>query len=362
MMLYKQTTTGKIQSWEVSVNGNVITTTYGLMDGEKQVATDIIKEGKNIGKVNETTPEEQAEIKSKQMYEKKIKSGYTPDLNAARGSNNLLDAVKPMLAYPIQGREDDIKFPCIVQPKLDGLRCIIIKENDEVKLYSRTQKLIETVPHINAEVKHIFKNYPNIILDGELYNHQFKDDFNTIVSLIKRDEIHPQAGEYIQFHWYDTVQKGEWYKRNDFKDLKDSNTIVKVPTYTINSKETLYELQGKFIEDGYEGLMYRDMKMEYEHKRSKGLLKVKTFLDDEFDIIGVEEGHGKLMGKAGSFICQTKDGKKFNAKMVGSIDSLTEYLVNFNKYLGKKLTVKYFQLTVDGIPRFPVGLRIRESE
>lgn len=361
--LYKQTTTGAIQTWEVKVEGNVITNTYGQLDGKLQTAVDVIKEGKNKGKVNETTPEEQALIKAQQMYDKKLKSGYTPDLNLAKRSNNVLDGVKPMLAYPIEDKEKYVKFPCICQPKFDGMRCIIVKKGGEVTLYSRTQKVISTLPHINTEILRLFKDI-DIIMDGELYNHDFHDNFNQIISMIKRDEVHPLSTKFIQFYWYDTVAEGSWYKRNDFKFDNTMSTIIKeVPTYTITSKKDMYDLQVKFIEAGYEGLMYRSIDGLYEHKRSSGLLKVKTFKDAEFEIIGVEEGNGKLMGKAGSFICKTTEGKTFNVKMTGSLDSLTDYLHNFDKYKGKMLTVKYQELTPDEkIPRFPVGKCIRLEE
>lgn len=104
------------------------------------------------------------------------------------------------------------------------------------------------------------------------------------------------------------------------------------------------------------------MTMPYENKRSVGLMKVKEMADDEFEIIGVEEGNGRLQGKAGAIWCKTKEGKEFKAKMKGSLDSLTEYLININKYKGRLLTVQYQALTPDGIPRFPVGIRVKIEE
>ena len=357
--LYKQTSGGDIQTWEIKVTGNKITTVYGLLEGKKQTTVDIIKEGKNKGKVNETSPEEQAVIKAQQLYDKKLKSGYTDDLKLAQKKSNVLDAIKPMLAHPINDKLKYVTFPAICQPKLDGMRCIIIKKGNDVKLYSRTQKLIETVPHINEEVKRLFKD--DIILDGELYNHTLKDDFNKIMSLIKRDEIHPDAEKIIQFHWYDTIKKGGWLARNNVITLH-SNIIKEVEHDVILSEKEMYDHQREYIEDGYEGLMYRSMEGEYEHKRSNNLLKVKTFKDDEYEIVGVTEGVGKLMGKAGSFECITKEGKTFGVKMTGTNDSLEEYFVNFAKYKGKMLTVKYQELTPDGIPRFGVGKAIRLEE
>jgi len=138
--------------------------------------------------------------------------------------------------------------------------------------------------------------------------------------------------------------------------------IVPVVTQEVRSEEELNEKMEKAIGAGFEGLMYRHPDSKYEGKRSSGLLKVKTFRDDEFTAVDVEEGNGKLQGKAGAIWCVTKEGKRFKAKMQGSLSGLGEYLTNKDKYIGKKLTVKFFNYTPDCVPRFPVGIRFREDE
>ena len=149
--LYKKSVTGSIQQWQVAVESNVVKTIYGQLDGKLQETEDLIKSGKNLGKVNETTPEEQAQLKAQQIYEKKLKQGYTPDLELAKTSDNVLDAVNPMLAHPIEKKEKHVSFPAVAQPKLDGMRCIAIVEDGKCRLYSRTQKEVNTLPHIVAE-------------------------------------------------------------------------------------------------------------------------------------------------------------------------------------------------------------------
>jgi len=361
--LYILTSTGAVQQWSVWTDMNVVHTTYGHLDGKMQVTQDVIKTGKNLGKANETTPTQQAEIKAKQLWDKKVKEGYVTDLDQAAKGESDLDGIEPMLAFPIEKKEKHVEFPALVQPKLDGFRCIAIVKDGKAKLFSRTRKEITTLPHIVAELEKFFEN---IILDGELYNHDLKHDFNRLASIIKRDEIHPDH-TLIQYHIYDVVSNEENFNmRTDtvFYELATSGRdyLKVVLTARVNNKEELQEYFSKFLAENYEGAMYRNPRMGYENKRSASLLKVKTMEDAEFKVIGVEEGSGKLMGKAGALICVTEAGKEFKAKMKGSIESLEEYLVNFKKYENKQLTVQFQGLTPDGVPRFPVGIRFRVEE
>lgn len=365
--LYKQNNTGKIQQWQVEVEGNSVISTFGQLEGKLQTTTDVIKKGKNIGKVNETTPETQAQLKAQQLYEKKLKQGYTPDLELAKTQKNVLAGVEPMLAFPIEKKDKYVTFPAWVQPKLDGMRCIAVLKDGKCSLFTRTQKPITTLPHIVEELEEVFVKADgekvDIVLDGELYNHEYKENFNKIISLIKRDEVHPESHQ-IQYHVYDVVGEGNWAQRTKLLKytLGKTEYTRQLPTYVVESREDLENAFHACLEAGYEGAMYRNMDTEYEHKRSPGLLKVKVMQDAEFMIIGVLEGNGKLSGHAGSFVCQTKDGHEFKAKLKGELDNLKEYFVNINKYVGKALTVQFQGLTPDGVPRFPVGLHIRDYE
>lgn len=362
-ILYKKTNTGKIQTWQVGVDGNKVVTRFGQVGGKVQETYDIIK-GKNLGKINETTDEEQAKVKAKQMWEKKIKDHYVASFEKADRGMSEVEGYKPMLAFPIEKKEKHVEFPAIAQPKLDGLRCLAVIENGNVTLFSRTGKPITTLPHIVKELANLFEDYECLRLDGELYNHDYKDDFNKIVSVIKRDEVHADH-TLIQYHVYDAAMDGNYEQRySPVATIIDSNgKYVCVVDYdVVNTKDDLDHYFSESLAAGYEGAMYRNVNMPYEHKRSAGLLKVKVMDDAEFKVTGVEEGNGKLMGKAGAFWCVTKDGKKFKAKMKGALENLTEYFVNFDKYKGKVLTVQYQGLTPDGVPRFPVGIRFREEE
>lgn len=366
--LYKKTATGALQEWLVEVFnirgfGEVVTS-YGQVGGQYQITSDMIEEGKNVGKKNETTPLEQAQLQAQQQWEKKKKQGYQEDKEKAASTDNALDAIKPMLAHVYEDHPKKVSWPAYVQPKLDGMRCIAIVKDGVVKLYSRTQKAIETMPHIVAAVEKLAQG-EDLILDGELYAHSLSDDFNKIMSIIKRNEIHPEHG-LVEYHIYDMPSySGSFRSRlNTLFSLADFLSPLKlVDTKIAESEEHMFSLMEEYLSQGYEGLMYRNAESAYEGKRSHGLLKVKTFRDEEFKATGVEEGNGKLQGKAGAIWCVTKDGKPFKAKMRGSLDSLTDYLVNFEqKYKGKMLTVKFQNYTPEKIPRFPVGIRFREEE
>jgi DNA ligase 1 len=377
-LLYKKTNTGALQYWMVAAfyhtEGGRVETRYG-QDGtdSPQVTNDIIREGKNLGKKNETAPYEQAALQARQQYEKKLKSGYTPDKYLAESTDNVLDGVKPMLAHVYEDYQDKLTWPAYAQPKLDGMRCLAVITDGAVKLFTRTQKPINTVPHVVAALEDKFRKIKGEWrLDGELYNHDLKDDFNKLIGILKRDELHPEHTK-AQYHIYDIAMPDKAFDlRHDvltalFSDLyalgaDNKSPIQLVETVALEDEEELQKYLSEFLSLGYEGAMYRSAQGLYEGKRSKGLLKVKTFKDSEFEIVDVEEGNGKLMGKAGAIWCRTTEGKLFKAKMKGTLDSLTDYLVNKQNYVGKKLTVKYQNLTPDKIPRFPVGMRVKEEE
>lgn len=360
--LYKQTSTGKIQQWTISVKGNEVTTVYGLTDGKKQETTDIVSEGKNLGRSNATTPETQARAQAEQLYEAKLKEGYVTDKNLAATTKNTLGAIEPMLAHPIEKKEQYAVFPGLAQPKLDGARCIAIIDNGEVRLFSRTQKQWLTMPHIVEELGRLFVR-ETITLDGELYNHEYKDDFNRIMSIIKRDDLHPEH-KLVQYHIYDVAGPGTFVERTKVLDtfLPDAKYCKEVATVSINSREDLDEYQSVCVENGYEGCIYRNPEGLYENKRSKYLLKVKTFQDAEFEIVDMEEGKGKLMGHVGAFFLKLPGGSTFKASPIGSHELLQEYWNNRKECIGKVATIKFQNYTPDGKPRFPKLKCIRDYE
>lgn len=369
--LYKRTSTGKIQMWKIAVEPTFptktasIITTYGQKDGKQQTAVDIISDGKNVGKANETTPFEQAQAEAQSQWEKKLKRGYVQNLEDAEAgkvdTNAITGGVSPMLAHSFDKQGHKISFPAYVQPKLDGHRCIAIVQDGKATLWSRTRKPITGLPHINRALEQIYPSQ-TIILDGELYNHDYKDKFEQLTSFI-RSEVPKIGHEIVQYWIYDVVNDQTFEQRAKTLDTLmsfQSNTIVPLQADEAQDQEEMIGIFGVYVNAGFEGLMLRNSAGLYKNSRSYDLQKVKEFADAEFEIVDVEEGRGKMAGKA-IFVCQTETGERFNAKMVGALDDLAEYFIHKDKYIGKQLTVKYQGITNGNVPRFPVAMRLRED-
>jgi DNA ligase-1 len=375
--LYKKTSTGKIQMWEISVrdfpaqtvNGTnmparaSIFTLYGQVDGKKQTAEESISAGKNIGKANETTPFQQAEAEARSQWEQKIKKGYVPSLDDAKAgnidTNFITGGVNPMLAHKYDEQGHKIKYPAYVQPKLDGHRCIAIIQDGKCTLWSRTRKPITGVPHIARALEEMFPQ-ESVVFDGELYNHDYREKFEQLTSFIRQTTPKP-GHEVVQYWIYDVVMPDRTFTERAtwLEVLGDSSPLVPVPTDEVSDKEEMIRVFGAYVEAGFEGLMVRNSAGKYVGKRSYDLQKVKLFTDAEFEVVAVEEGRGKMAGHA-MFVVKTGD-KTFRVKMMGKLDDLKVMYDNREQYLGKMLTVKYQKLSAEGIPIFPVAVRFRED-
>jgi len=363
--LYSKNEDGSVNCWTILVNNNTIITQYGRVGGAIQTTSDTIAEGKNIGKANETSAFEQAVKEAKARWTKKKKSGYVEKLGDAKAGKVdavIVGGIEPMLAHKYRDHSAKISYPAYVQPKLDGIRCIAIVKNGKCTLWSRTRKPITGVPHIAIHIERAFAGKGDVVLDGELYNHTMKAEFEKIVSYVR--QVKPAAGhEIVQYHIYDTIRPGSFEQRNQalLSTLpQNSNTLIFVQTEKVDNEEGMMEWFSDFRADGYEGCMVRNAKGVYKNARSYDLQKVKEMDDDEFEIIGTEEGRGKMAGKA-IFVCKTKTGETFTAKMEGAIDALAKYLNN-KKVIGKMLTVRYQGFTNGNVPRFPVGVIVRDYE
>jgi DNA ligase-1 len=377
--LYKKSSTGAIQEWTISVyeeftqlSTAFIETRHGQVGGKIQVTTDPISKGKNTGKANATTPLQQAEAEAKAKHEKQLKKGYVMSIEAAEAGevDEIIEGgINPMLAHSFAKQGHKIEFPCFAQPKLDGIRCIAILKDNKCQLWSRTRKLITGVPHISSEIEKRFSDMGDMIFDGELYNHYFKNDFEKIVSFVRQEE--PAEGhEVVQYHIYDLVNKDPFTLRSGLLEAlmvdassayKPTNTLVLVPTKEIPDEDSVGAVFASFLENGYEGAMLRNSDGLYVNKRSYDLQKVKEFQDAEFPIAGICEGRGKLAGHA-IFICKLDTtGTTFQVKMKGDTAKLKEFFEDHSLWEGKLLTVQYQGFTSYAVPRFPVGLRIRED-
>lgn len=353
--LYSRTNTGAIQTWTVEILDDSYRTVHGQLNGKLQTTEWTQCITTNPGRANERDPHHQAIFEATAMWTKKKDTGYHEDITAI----DTQFYVEPMLAKKWEDRKDKVKFPLYCQPKLDGARAIITKDGAK----SRNGKPWLTIPHILEALKPVFDRYPQLILDGELYNHNLKDDFNKISSLIKKtkptEKDLEESKKVVQFWWYDTAspdhtfsQRSNWIRGLQLKfDLQ--RPIVPVYTYLCNDLETLDKWYGSFLDSGFEGQMVRENTV-YEFKRSSGLLKRKEFQDSEYVILDIMEGLGNKSGMAGAMVFENELGHAFNSNIKGDRNYLRELLENKDQYIGKEATVRYFNLTPDKqIPRFP---------
>lgn len=274
---------------------------------------------------------------------------------------------KAMLAHKFDKSRVDWNEAVYIQPKLDGVRCLFTKDG----AYSRNHKQFMNVRHIEMALKPFFDRQPDVILDGELYNHKLKRDFEKIISLVRKqkptDTDRRDAQHLVQFHCYDYVDgKYESYKKRRFNLVVSGiyDTQVKyVPTKLVDSYNYARELHQQFLDKGYEGSIIR-LDGLYKHGRSYDLMKFKDFSDTEATIVGYEIGKGKRSGTLGKFLMLDDDGVKFGCPPGKgyTYKDLANMLVNIDDYIGKRATFTYFQRTQAGSYRHPLFKAIRNYE
>lgn len=360
--LYSRTSTGAIQQWSIEVNGDSYRTIHGQVDGKWQMTEPTVCLPKNEGKKNATTGEDQALKEAKAAWKKKKESGCFEDINDI----DISLFTEPMLAKKYEDCRDDLSFPLFSQKKLDGIRCVARKDG----LWSRKGKKITSVPHIEEALKEFFEKSPDTVLDGELYCDKFANDFNAICSMVRKATPNAQelkaCAESIQYWMYDvanpTLQFSDRTQLLYTIVAKLNNPVLKfVDTELVFDQVGLDSLYEQYIEAGYEGQMVRT-NGKYEFKRSKNLLKRKEFQDAEYTVLEVVEGLGNRAGTAGAMIVRGDDGKQFRTNIKGSREYVKELLEQKNELVGKQVTIKFFNLTPDGIPRFPFVVGIRDFE
>ena len=362
--VYKKTSTGKIQQWrawvETTATGFLMKVESGQTDGKlTETAGQVIDEGKQ-----KRSAQEQAIFEANSKLSKKRDEAYFDTIEAAQTQVKLL----PMLAHSFTKRKHNINYPAIVQRKFDGVRCLARLNSDgTVTLMSRKGKEFAHLNHIKTDVAANNSN-TNLVIDGELYSDSLT--FQELVGLVKRVTLKPGNDEQmleVSLRVYDCV---ELNNEADFTSRYETITEVTtgaeylslVENVRVSTESEIHAAQARFVEEGYEGAMVRNLTGAYAiGKRSANLQKVKTFLDGEYPIIGYTDGTG---GETGCVIweCQTPDGQTFRVRPRGTQEDRRVLFQNGSDYIGQQLTVRYQELTDDGVPRFPVGIAIRNYE
>jgi DNA ligase-1 len=361
--MYKRTSAGAVQQWQLEVDGNKYRTISGQIDGKKVTSGWHECIAKNIGKANATTDEDQCMAEVMALYVDKMNSGYFVNIEDI----DVPIHFKPMLAKEYEASK--IKYPVYSQPKLDGVRCIATANG----LYSRNGKPLVSSPHILEKLQLFFEDYPNIILDGELYNHDLHDDFNQIISLVRQTKPTPEdlskSKELVQYHVYDCYDIDN--PKMGFKDralfLVSTNLFTLQPViqclktegvHNIDSLDLCYET---YMKNDYEGQIVR-LDTPYENKRTKNLLKRKDFITEEFKIKKIEEGIGNRSGMAGRVIIELENGSECASGIRGTHEYCKQLLKDAEKYVNGDATIRFFNRTPDGQLRFPVCIMVYEGK
>lgn len=346
--IYKNDSTGKIRVLHVYTEGSTLIQESGILGSDKLVKHTSVCTSKNIGKTNETTPEQQARLEAASKIETKLTTGYFDTVEEATEEIVIL----PMLAKDFKKESHKVKYPCYGQPKLDGMRALGRKNNP---LISRKGKEINTMSHIQEELDNM---YVIDCFDGELYAHGLSFEENmTIIKKYRKGQT-----ENVKYHVYDMV-----YPKLPFSSrytilselVVNLKHIELVTTKVINNLEELTEFHKENIALGYEGTIIRHSEAGYAiNKRDTQLLKYKDFLDMDLEIIDITPNESNPKHGTPHFNLK---GKAFKAGVKMSHEAREDLLTNKDKYIGKIANIRYFELTDDGIPRFPVMIGIHED-
>jgi ATP-dependent DNA ligase len=338
------------------------------IDGGKEVRSKwTTAKPKNVGRSNATTGEEQADSEIKSRYTKKREDKYFDTICEAMDSPEGL-FFHPMLAVTWEKANAKYKqFPLIADPKLDGMR---ITEQG-VEVISRTGEPIMTVGHIVEELAEFFEDYPEVRLDGELYNHEYKEDFNSLMSIARQSKPTVEdlkiAHAKLEFHVYDCYDESDplmtaydrkvWLRNN----LQDYEFVKYVDFVWVNNQAELDVVKEQNLINGYEGTMTREPNSIYENKRSNWLLKHKDFITEEFKVHNIVVGKGNRSGIAGT-VEVVKNGKIVGCGIRGSHEYCKNMLIKKDEYIGKLATIRHFGETPDGSLRFPVCIDINRPD
>jgi len=366
--LYCLSKTGKTKVYKSKIvqgnNSFILIREHGQIDGKLTNNEKVI------------ASEEKAISEAQSLFDKKVKARYTADINTL----NQTDLVYPMLALEYKKHRDKVIFPCLVQPKIDGIRVTITRKKNgnytEILYRSRSCNTFTTLTHFNPFINYLLDQLPEeTILDGEIYTPEFS--FEEIVGMVRRDQPSIEATK-LELYLFDiitkdrnlTFEKRQNLLRNAIEKLDKAtdspfdvcNSIGFVRAFEVRTHEAIQKYHDKFVGQGYEGVIIRNKESLYlQNFRSQDLLKYKQFIEEEYKIVGGKSGEG-LDQDCVTFICQTKDGKTFECKPKGSRELRKKWLEEIDQIIDKKLTVKYQNLTNDNIPRFPVGKAIRDYD
>lgn len=355
--LYSYDSKGKVRQWRTWAEGSIVYVESGLQEGKK-ITKSYEAKPKNIGRANETTGPEQALLECQSKWNKQKDKDYHESLEEYVPLEN------PMLAYPFEKKAHKVVYPCYVQPKLDGVRCLIKLEGDQVIYKSRGNKLYTTLGHLDGSARVILGELPEgTMLDGEIYCHGMP--LNEITSAVKKFK---EDSLKLEFWWYDVVIPDEPYigRKDWMNEIHDGvyqdaklRGVVLTDTHAAENQSDVNNYHDFYTKNDFEGLMIKNLAGMYTlNNRSADLLKYKRFDDDEFKIVDHKlDKDGRIV-----LVCQSNN-TTFDVVPKGGHRFREQVLKDFKEqWLGNLLKVQYQGYGVNGVPIFPVGLGLRETD
>lgn len=385
--LYGKSKNGKIKNWSIWVENfddySDIVTLHGQLGGAYIENRRRISKGKNIGKINETSHFQQAiqEALSKWTKKKDIEQytinkteamddgleGGEVSVNTEVNENSENNTIKlPMLAQDYSKHKKKLKFPCFIQPKLDGYRMIFNTNNKSIT--TRQGKEFTVVKESGKLYNELCELSPGYILDGELYVHGSLVSFEALGVLRKTKKLSEDDNSNlykIEYHVYDLIDTMKSFENRleTLKSIISENKykmIKLVDTFKIQTENEIQKFHEKFTSDHYEGSMLRNANALYlEKNRSHDLLKYKDFMDDEFEIVdySFEKDTSGEDRNCIVWVVKVKEGVLCNVRPKGPKEQrqelFQECVNDFTKFKGRKLWTKFFDYTGDGSLRFP---------
>lgn len=286
-----------------------------------------------------------------------------------KNTNKNMTDFKVMLAKPLAAK---ITWPNthFIQPKLDGVRCYINKTG----AYSRNHKQFHNAKHITTELTQFFVDNPNVTLDGELYNHNYRDNFNKIISLVRKQKPTQadrfESASQLQFHCYDmfdpSLPELQFVNRTlnitSFKSKYGWRAIQEVNTKVVFSDKEVQSFHTINKNNGYEGSILRTNDA-YDQRRSNNLQKVKDWSDTEITITGFVEGKGKFKSGLGKFLGVDSDNRVVEVPWPTLTIPQRQLIWSAREsYIGQPLTFEFFERTPSGAYRFPRAKAMRSYE
>jgi DNA ligase-1 len=382
--LFKRAHTGKIQQWTMIVNENTYYTIAGQVGGKLTQTRPSTAEPKNTGKKNETSASDQALSEAQSKYDFKLEHGYTTNIKAVDSTGYQ----EPMRAKDFRDYKEVVKYPVFVDDKLNGIRCWTVKNDPR----SRTNKPFNTLKHIQEELAVLYKKYPKLYLDGELFNPKLKNkqgriDLGDMASLVSvaiqpkdvTQEILAQSRKLVQYHIYDGFGYEDITTETPFKQRRDSlKKLLKgfkylfVLNYDVcYTFEEIDKLLAKSKKELREGIIIRWGDCPYRFQRTNTLLKYKNWITEEFEIVDIQEGDGDWKGLAKRVVYKlpktviNSEGKEQTtsaAGIEGNMERARQWWRDRDKLIGKLGSITFGEYSKYGIPLTPVLETVRDYE